>query len=648
MHPTDTLALTGAATIVAAAGVSAVFAASFGPGLVSHAELPLYGIDLVPVALGWLVTVRAPSSPAGPALAWTGGATLGTRLVELWGETAGTADPWWGSSVAAVIGPGFWPWQLMGFLWLMLVFPSGLLPGRRWRVVAWCGPVAAVLINIGLARAPGTPADAPPSTWQLASLLPGMALLLVTLLGAVISLSVRRRHGDERTRQQLRWVVFAGASVPVLMAASWWLVSVGVPGEVAYAGFILGMLVLVPAAVTVAILRHDLFDIDRLISSSTALAVTTVASAGIFAAAVVVFSELFGDRSRLGTTGAAFLTALLLLPVHHRVHRLTGRVFDRERTIMLARVQRFVDDVRSGLREPEDVEEMLRVAVGDADLRLALALPGHEGGYVDVRGEAVAVTQHAGHIPLRTGESDVGMLLLSSSSARLVRRAQAAASAARLPIEVARLRLELRGALEDVRAGQERLALSSAAERRRLERDLHDGAQQRIVAVGMRLRAVQRQLRPGHPASTELDDAIDALEGTIAELRRLAHGVRPSQLDDGLGSALRALVSGIAIPVDLKVDDIVLPEVVATTAYFVIAEALANALKHADTDRVGVGVTRVGSDLRVCVVDQGVGGAINGFGLTSMRDRVSSVGGRLIADSPVGGGTTITAVIPCG
>lgn len=149
------------------------------------------------------------------------------------------------------------------------------------------------------------------------------------------------------------------SDLPVLLAASWWLVAVGALGNVAYSGFILGMLVLVPAAVTVAILRHDLFDIDRLISSSTAWALTTIVSASIFAATVAVSAELFGDHFRFGTTGAAFVTGLLLLPVHQRVHRLTGRLFDRERTVMLATMERFVDDVRRGRQEPERVEDVL-------------------------------------------------------------------------------------------------------------------------------------------------------------------------------------------------------------------------------------------------------------------------------------------------
>jgi signal transduction histidine kinase len=187
--------------------------------------------------------------------------------------------------------------------------------------------------------------------------------------------------------------------------------------------------------------------------------------------------------------------------------------------------------------------------------------------------------------------------------------------------------------------------MSTAAERRRLARDLHDGAQQQIIAVGMRLRSVQRQLDPALPAHADLDAAVAALSDTIAELRRLAHGVRPTRLDDGLAAALKSLVADCPIPVDLTVDDINTSEVIATTAYFVVAKALTNALKHAHATAIHVSVTQHDHTLNVEVRDNGSGGASSGFGLTSVRDRVASVGGNVTLHSPPGGGTGLTVTI---
>jgi signal transduction histidine kinase len=248
-------------------------------------------------------------------------------------------------------------------------------------------------------------------------------------------------------------------------------------------------------------------------------------------------------------------------------------------------------------------------------------------------------------IPLLTDGSEVGVILLGVASARRVRRAREVAVLVRLPIEVSRLRLELRRALDDARSSRARLAMSAAAERQRLARDLHDGAQQQIIAVGMRLRSVQRQLHPAVPAHADLEAAVATLPGTVAELRCLAHGVRPSRLDDGLSAALKALVADSPVPVDITVDDIDTSEVIATTAYFVVAEALTNALKHAHATAIEVSVTQHDHTLNIEVRDNGLGDARTGFGLTSIRDRVASVGGSMSLHSPPGAGTRLTATI---
>jgi signal transduction histidine kinase len=159
---------------------------------------------------------------------------------------------------------------------------------------------------------------------------------------------------------------------------------------------------------------------------------------------------------------------------------------------------------------------------------------------------------------------------------------------------------------------------------------------------------VQRRLGPDSPGDADLGAAVQALEGTLAELRRLAHGVRPSRLDDGLSAALAHLVRDSAVPVELVVEDAPLPDLAAVTAYYVVAESVANATKHAGATRIAVAVRVGGGRLHVTVSDDGVGGAQDGFGLTSLRDRVGSAGGRITVDSPAGSGTTVTAVIPCG
>jgi len=135
----------------------------------------------------------------------------------------------------------------------------------------------------------------------------------------------------------------------------------------------------------------------------------------------------------------------------------------------------------------------------------------------------------------------------------------------------------------------------------------------------------------------------------VRELRRLAHGLRPARLDDGLVDALRSLVRDSALPVELTAPAVAVPDLLATTAYYVVAEALANAHKHADASRVAIAVEQRPGLLVVRVRDDGCGGADEGgFGLTSLRDRVASVGGELVLRSPAGAGTEVRAELPCG
>ena len=280
---------------------------------------------------------------------------------------------------------------------------------------------------------------------------------------------------------------------------------------------------------------------------------------------------------------------------------------------------------------------MLQEAQGDPGLRIALARP---DGWSDLRG--VPVEEPVG-FALEAGGDTIGMITLGWESARARRRIADLARVAWVPIEVSRLRLVLREALDEVEASRVRLVDAAATERKRLERDLHDGAQQRIIATGMRLRSLQQRL--DSTAAAEVDTAIGELEVTVTELRRLAHGVRPSRLDDGLGPALEGLLETSPVPVDLHVAALPEADEARTlTAYLVASEAVTNALKHARARRIGVRLGAQGDRLTVRVTDDGVGGIPDG-GLTALRDRVASVGGSLQVDSPVGGGTTISAVV---
>jgi signal transduction histidine kinase len=205
-------------------------------------------------------------------------------------------------------------------------------------------------------------------------------------------------------------------------------------------------------------------------------------------------------------------------------------------------------------------------------------------------------------------------------------------------------------AREQLAASRARIVEAADAARRRIERDLHDGAQQRLVSLALSLRRLESTFEPNSPATRELAVALAELEAALEELRELARGIHPSVLTDrGLEAALGTVAGRSTVPVELDVDSCgKLPLMVQTTAYFVVVEALTNAAKHAQSDRVEVRVAVGEGDAVVEVCDDGRGGVdlTRGSGLRGLDDRLTALGGTLEIDSPVGEGTTIRARIP--
>jgi signal transduction histidine kinase len=225
-------------------------------------------------------------------------------------------------------------------------------------------------------------------------------------------------------------------------------------------------------------------------------------------------------------------------------------------------------------------------------------------------------------------------------------------AAASLALENERLEAELRSKVEELRASRQRMLRIGLEERRRLERDLHDGAQQRLVSMALNMRLARARLRedPGG-AENLLEGAAGELDAALEELRELARGIHPALLSErGLETALETLARRAPLPVRLeRVPDERLPEAVELAAYFVVAEALTNVAKYAAASRATVDIDRVNAKLVVQVMDDGVGGADpeTGTGLRGLADRLAVIEGRLEIDSEPGKGTTITAKIPC-
>jgi signal transduction histidine kinase len=545
-------------------------------------------------------------------------------------------------------------WLFVALALLLLFFPDGRLPSARWRpvpgvlVAAACVHHAYGAVDPAPFRPPledlARPFGPPPFVVDLLSVIADVTLL-VLLIACAASLIVKFRRSDELRRRQLKWLALAGVGIPgflvicgtevlVFGRPQWFSVAVGI-------AIILG----IPVATAIAMLRHDLYDVDRALATTVSYGLASAALLGIFAGASFAGGVLLGRDSTVVAAAATALSAVALSPLQRRLQRRVDRRLYPLRQAALSAIADLQRSIHAGEARPEQLAERLRGALRDPGLRVGYRIPGG-AGLVDETGAALDA---AGSVPVALSGASIGALLPGSRSLSTDLLREVAAASATL-VEVVRLRLKVTAALREVEASRARLVHVGNEERRRLERDLHDGAQQRLVSLGMALRLAQRHLDDGTTEmNTLLDQAVAELGTAVAELRQIAHGLRPSSLDDGLHAALAALTQHIPIPVGLEVQPEPLPDDVATTVYYVTSEAIANAVKHADATRIDVRIARCNGHLEVSITDDGRGGAAvaAGAGLAGLSDRVNAIGGALELRSTDGRGTIVEAVVPC-
>jgi signal transduction histidine kinase len=305
--------------------------------------------------------------------------------------------------------------------------------------------------------------------------------------------------------------------------------------------------------------------------------------------------------------------------------------------------------VELGRAGPGDVRPALARSLGDSSLELALWIPDRQE-FVDEAGAPIDTSAiPPGRAVTAVGPPGEPVAALIHDERLLGQRSllEAAGSAARLALENTRLQAELRAQLAELRSSRARIVEAADAERRRLERDLHDGAQQRLLALGLAL-----QLLRERNADPELLGQAEAeLQTALHELRDLARGIHPTILtEQGLGAAVRSLADRAPIPVEVDAGDERYPAAIETAAYCVVAEALNNIAKHAAARSAAVTIDRRNGRLRVEVSDDGRGGAVAtaGGGLQGLADRVAAAGASLTLASEPGAGTTLHVELPCG
>jgi signal transduction histidine kinase len=324
-------------------------------------------------------------------------------------------------------------------------------------------------------------------------------------------------------------------------------------------------------------------------------------------------------------------------------------------------VHELLAGVEEAVVDAAELRRALARALGDERLRVLYRRGGDAAGYVDERGVGADLPadgpQRAVEVSL--GGEVVGAVVYDSSLIADAELVDELSRVAALLLEHHRLTAELRASVADLEAGaaalreaQQRIVRAADGERRRIARDLHDGAQQRIVALGIRAQQIARRSADADLVEREARELSDGLVEVLDELRALVHGIMPVALvERGLPSAAGVLAQRMPIPVEVRVSglDGRLAEDVEVTAYFVIAESLANTVKHAGTDEAEVVLEMAEGALTVEVRDRGAGGAAigAGTGLRGLADRVAALGGAFAVADRHGGGTVVRAEIPC-
>ncbi len=649
-----------------------LLALSFDADDLAYAAVPV-ALGAVPLAIGWLVLRhdrtrgRGGAAVLGAYLCWMAVLGPSTAVTDLWGHAVERRP-----GVLPVVG---WLVPVMSVGWtllylipalLILHFPDGRLPGPRWRVVRRL-MVGAPIVFVALALVSPDPYPPPFEaesrfpwvvTPELAPVFAGLVgLTLASIMGGLVAAATsvvvrRRRTTDPVVRAQLRWISLAGMALPATLLLCWLSYLLLDGPDLVVVGLAVTWVAL-PTAVWIAIVHHDLYDVDRIAATAvTWTAVMGLLLLGWTAVTVLMGTFLGGDRP-VAVAAVTAALVLALLPFRSAL----GRAVDRRLYPARARARAAIDDllaaVRSGEAVPEQLEAVLGRALATPELRVTYLVPGADGAR-RASGEVVQVepagdrsTADGRSIAIRAGGREIAWI----DGLRPERRAIVAelVEPIGLVAELARLRIEVTSALHETEESRRRLQSVGYEERRRLEQNLHDGAQQRLVSLGMSLRIAQRHLDPGDGSTRDLIDAAVAELGTaVGELRHLAHGLRPACLDDGLGPALAPLAISCPVPIRVAVSADALPDVVSTTAYYVVMEAVTNAIKHAEASEIDVNVAQRGGQLAVQVVDDGRGGADRaGAGWSGLADRVIAAGGSFALHSPPGDGTRLEVLLPC-
>jgi signal transduction histidine kinase len=652
-------------------GLSGVFYATLGAVIVRRARNPI----------GWILQ----------------GVALGLALLSFAGAYSVAGLVWRPGSVpGAVVAGGFAEWvfgpTLTALGFILFLFPTGRLPSPRWRPVLVVGLVAAAITTIGFIVNPVTYGVPAPGGVSFRIANPGgiealgdavSAVLVVSVLTVVAvagaafgSLIVRYRSGGRDERQQIKWVAFAGAVALVSQGVAFGsLLTCGCDSSaVASVAFVvteIALLLGVPGAIAIAILKYRLYDIDVIINRAVVYGLLAAAFTGVYVLVVVGIGSLigYGVGDPLLTTIAVVAIALLFQPLRRRAQRLANRLVYGDRATPYQVLSEFADKM-AGTYGLDDVLQRMASILAQGtgatrvdvwlrvggELRRVAAWPvdATERGPIALAGDDELPTfkDVTRAVAVRHGDELFGVLTLEKPRNEPLtptedKLLQDLASQAGLVLRNVRLTAELQANVDDLRASRRRLVEAQDEERRKIERNLHDGAQQQLVALTVQLGLLERLADDPERVRQMATQLQGGLRDALNDLRDLARGIYPPLLaDKGLAVALEAQGRKAAVPTTIEPDGVGrYPREVEAAVYFCALEAMQNIAKYAHARSATVRLAERDGRLVFEIEDDGLGfdaeATTYGTGVQGMADRLDAIGGTLDIRSAPGEGTVV-------
>ena len=576
-------------------------------------------------------------------------------------------------------------------LFLVFVFPNGhVLPGPRWRWAAWVGLAAVVVVTAsGMVSAQST---------QLSPRLPSLTnplaipafdsltnsngtlqslLFLLIFVGLVAEVVVRFRRSQGVERRQMRWFAYVAATALGIFILTFTPLLSDAGTAIDNYTLDFGLVVAVPLTIGLAVMRYGLYDLDVFISRSIVYASLAAFITAVYVGIAVGIGTLVGSGGKPNLALSILATAIVAVgfqPVRERIQRVANRLVYGKRATPYEVLSQFSERVAESYASEDVLPRMAHVlAEGTAaelsevwlrsgdELRRAAAFPletaapaaMHLNGAAELwipTADRSVLVRHQGDVlgaltvTKRRGES------LSPIEIKLM---DDLAHQAGLVLKNVGLTADLQARLVDLRASRQRLVAAQDDERRKLERDLHDGAQQHLVAIKVKLGLTEMLLtKDPKKAMTTIQQLKSDADEALETLRDLARGIYPPLLaDKGLPTALQAQARKATLLITIDADGIGrYPQDTEAALYFCILEALQNIQKYAQASKAIVRMREEGDHLAVEVTDDGCGFVVSttarGNGLTNMEDRLDALGGNLQVESTLGRGTTLRAKVP--